>query len=185
MTHTNPSTRAPRLALVLALGLATALTACGETTYVFDDTELGEDDSARTPRERSNSQYIRSMYTDVLGRAPTSYDINVSFNGQPAGTFPVDEQDQLMAVLDSIGDPTPMRALFAVAIVEHAESTIPDKSDVTDPTEFIAEQFRLYLGREAGAYELSAFVDEWNASDAVNPKTIIRALIASREYQSF
>ena len=173
------------LPLIAALALALTHVACGETTYVFEDTELGDDDSARTPRERSNSQFIRSMYTDVLGRAPTSYDLNVQFNGQPAGTFPVDEQEQLMAVLDSVGDPTPMRSLFAVSIVEHPESTIPEKSAVSDPAEFIAEQFRLYLGREPGTYELSAFVEEWNNSDDVNPKTVIRALLASREYQSF
>ena len=54
-----------------------------------------------------------------------------------------------------------------------------------DPAEFIAEQFRRLLGREPSAYELRAFADEWQTDDAVGPRAIIRALVGSREYQSF
>ena len=40
------------------------------------------------------------------------------------------------------------------------------------------------LGREPNAYELEVFVAEWTSEPAVGPRTIIRAIIGSREYQS-
>ena len=64
-----------------------------------------------------------------------------------------------------------------------AEITIPDKSTVTS-RDYIREQFRRLLGREPNTYELEAFAAEWDKDPAVGPRTIIRAIIASREYQS-
>jgi hypothetical protein len=169
-------------ALAAALILAAA---CGETTYGFEDVTVGEDDGARTPQERSNSQYVRAVYADLVGRAPESYEFSVSANGDEVLRFPVDEQRLLVDVLEGMGDSRPLRALVAAGLVASEEVGLPGRGDVDDPAAFISEQFRRLLGREPSAYELRAFVDQWQADEAVGPRTVVRALVGSREYQSF
>ena len=173
------------IALAAALLLAAPLTACTETTYEFDDVDLGGDDDGRTPRERSNSQFIRAAYADLVGRSPESYDFEVSFNGTVAGAFPINEQDILEGALDGVGDPGAMRSLIVAGLLESEEVDVPAKSEVDDPESFIREQFRFFLGREPGVYELRAFRDEWANDSSVNPRTVIRALMESREYQTY
>ncbi len=158
---------------------------CADTTYVFDDVEVGAEDDTREPRTRSNSQFIRSVYADVLGRSPEVYDFVVTFDGQEALRFPIDEQDVLLDVLDGVGDPTPMRAVITAGLVDSEEAALPSRGAIDDPATYIAEQFRHFLGREPSVYELDAFVREWQADTTVGPQTVIRALIGSREYQSF
>lgn len=176
----------PRFILLCAaLLLAVPATGCSETTYEFDDVDLGGDDDGRTPRERSNSQFIRAAYADLVGRAPESYDFEVSFNGTFAGAFPINEQDILMGALDGVGDPSAVRSLIIAGLLESEEVDIPAKSEVSDPEEFIRDQFRFFLGRDPGVYELRAFTDEWATDAAVNPRTVIRALMESREYQTY
>lgn len=99
--------------------------------------------------------------------------------------FSVDESQFLLASLDGVGDPASIRGLIATGLAASPEAGIPAKEDIDDPAAYIAEQFRRFLGREVGAYELSAFVDEWETDEAVGPRTVIRALIASREYQTY
>lgn len=161
------------------------LAACGTTSYEFDDVDVGDQDGARTPRERSNSQFVRAVYADLVGRAPESYDFVVSADGSELFRFPVDEQSLLVDVLEGMGDSRPLRARLTAGLVASAEVDIPGKDEVDDPEAFIAEQFRRFLGREPSAYELRAFADEWRTDDAVGPRAIVRALIGSREYQSF
>lgn len=171
--------------LVAALCAALfALPAC-TTEYDFDPITVGDDDSGREPRDKANSQFVRSVYADLLGRTPEVFDFSVTVNGEPAFIVPIDEQELLVNTLDGVGDPTPMRALLTTGLVNSAEADIPAKSDVSDAREYIAEQFRRLLGRDPSVYELQTFHDEWQSDSAVTPATIIRALIGSREYQSF
>lgn len=171
--------------LRLAAALALLSTACGDTTYSFEDVTVGEDDGARAPRERSNSQFVRAVYGDLVGRAPESYEFVVEAGPTELFSFPVNEQSLLVDVLEGMGDSRPLRALLTAGLVASAEVALPDRGEVDEPAEFISEQFRRLLGREPSAYELRAFVDEWEADDAVGPRTVVRALIGSREYQSF
>ncbi len=170
--------------MLIALAAVAALAAACETTYEFDDVQIGDDDSAKTPRDRSNSQFLRSVYADLLGRTPEVYDFVIEFDGVEANRFPINESDFLMGALDAVGDPTPMRNLIVAGLVRSAEAAIPDKDDIDDPADYIRTQFRAFLGRDPNEYELRTFVDEWDTDDAVNPRTVVRALIASREYQS-
>lgn len=171
-------------ALCAALMLA-APAGCSDTTYIFEDVELGPDEDERTPRPRTNLQWLRSVYTDLLGRSPEAYDLILTVNGAEAARFPLDEQDQLLSFLDAVGDPAPMRGILTAALVRNVDANLPSKNDITDPAEFISEQFRKYLGRDPGLYELETFVDEWNDDPNVNPRTVVRALLGSREYQSY
>jgi hypothetical protein len=172
-----------RAAILVSLVLAAG--ACADDTYVFEDVDIGGDDTGRAPRERSSSQFVRAVYADLVGRTPESYEFTVSFDGTPALAFPLDEEELLLSALDAVGDGQVMRSILVAGLVDSIEVDLPDKEDVDDPDAWIAEQFRFLLGREPGVYELRAFAAEWAADDAVNPRTVIRALIESREYQSY
>jgi hypothetical protein len=159
-----------------------ALPAC-DRTYSFDPIEVGGDQAGRAPAPASNAQFVRGVYADLLGRTPEVYNFEVAFQGQ-SFVFPIDEQQTLVDALDSVGDPDALRALLAAGFVRSAEVDLPEREEVADPAELIREQFRRILGREPGSYELVAFEREWAADPAVGPRTIVRALIGSREYQS-
>jgi hypothetical protein len=169
---------ATAIAVVAALGLV----GC-DTTYAFDSIEIGGDQAGRAPAAVSNTQFVRTVYADLLGRAPDVYDFEVE-SAAGGYTLPIDEQESLVYALDSLGDPDPLRAVIVAGLVRSAEVELTEKAQVTDPRAFIREQFRRFLGREPGSYELIAFEAEWEADPAVGPRTVVRALIGSREYQS-
>jgi hypothetical protein len=171
------------MALTLGALLTIGVGACN-SAYDFDPIDLGHDDAARAPRPKSNSQFLRAAYADVLGRAPAVYDFVVSdASGKVVSQFPVDEQKMLLDALDAIGDPDPLRAIIVAGLTQSAGAALPDKGDV-EATAFVTEQFHHYLGREPTAYELAAFVSEWKQDPAVGPRVVVRALVGSREYQS-
>lgn len=178
--------RSKRVCVWAAAALAFALAAaCTETTYQFDDLGVGSDDNEAEPRARTNSQFVRAIYADLLGRTPEQYDL-VLYNGaSEIGRLALDERAIVLQALDDVGDPRPMRALLATALTRSAEADIPAKTEVDDPEAFITDQFNKLLGRDPNPYELAAFVDEWKSDADVNPRTVIRALINSREYQSY
>ncbi|HUS67424.1 MAG TPA: hypothetical protein VMZ28_22965 [Kofleriaceae bacterium] len=161
------------------------LSGCASPTYEFQPITAGKDET-RAPRARSNSQLVRAVYADLVGRAPQVYNFLVyDAQGTEVSRFPLDEQALLIDTLDSVGDPTPMRALLIAGLVDSAEVSLPDKDDAGNPAAYITGQFRAFLGREPGAYELAAFTAAWREDPAVGPKTVVRALLGSREYQSF
>lgn len=171
-----------RLILIVALGATFA--ACADTTYDYDPATAGDvEGGEREPRAKTSSQFLRGLYADLIGRTPESYEFVIRVNGTPQLRIPLDEEAQLTAVLEGLGDSLPMRNLVVNGILHSAEVTIPEKTAV-DPKAYISEQFRKLLGREPNAYELGAFADEWAKDPAVGPRTIIRAIIGSREYQS-
>ncbi len=167
------------------VAIALALGACTETTYDFDGVTVGEDDGISDQvRSKTSSQFIRGVYADILGRAPERYDFAVSQNGVLAFALPIDEETFLVATLDGMGDPGPLRALIVQGLVGSPETALPSRAEVADPAAFIRDQFRRLLGREPNPYELTAFVGQWHTDPAVGPRAIVRALAGSREYQS-
>ncbi|MEZ4295229.1 MAG: hypothetical protein R3B70_09660 [Polyangiaceae bacterium] len=176
------------LRTLLALGcLATAavpLAGC-TTTYEMDSFTVGDDGTDRAPEPISNSQFVRGVYVDVLGRAPDVYEYTFKdASGAELLAFPIQEQKNLVDVLDGMGDPAPMRAVLCAGLLGSAEVSLPEKAEVTDPAGFIRQQFRTLLGREPNTYELSAFEQAWADSEATGPRTVIRAILGSQEYQS-
>lgn len=173
-----------KISLLVTVALALGAGAC-DTTYDFDRATVGEDDGTTgTARSKTSSQFVRGLFADVLGRAPERYDFVVTVNGQPGFTLPIDEETFLVDTLDGMGDPAPLRSLIVKGVVESDEVDLPAKSAVSDPQVFVTDQFRRLLGREPNAYELAAFVEEWESDPAVGPKAVVRALAGSREYQS-
>jgi len=173
--------------IAAVLACAFALGACTET-YDYESANAGDEEGeAREPRAKTSSQFLRNVYADLLGRTPESYEFSLTFNGAPALKIPIDEEMELVNVLDGIGDSAPMRNLIVKGLLHSAEVTIPDKataSNAGDPRPYIRTQFERLLGRTPNAYELEAFAGEWFKEPAVGPRTIIRAIIGSREYQS-
>ena len=168
-----------RLALIVLLAVA-----CADTTYDYDPATAGDVEGGdRAPRAKTSSQFLRGLYADLLGRTPESYEFVVRVDGQPQLRIPLDEETQLSGVLDGLGDSLPMRNLIVNGLLHSSEIAVPEKTAV-EPAQYVGEQFRRLLGREPNAYELGAFVDEWKQDPAVGPRTIIRAITGSREYQS-
>jgi hypothetical protein len=168
-----------RFAIIAAL----AFGACSQT-FDYDPATAGDQEgSDRAPRGKTPSQFVRGVYADVIGRSPENYEFVLSLNGVEAVRFRLDEETQLVGALDGIGDSQPMRNLVANGLLHSTEVTIPDKSAVDSKT-FIRDQFTRLLGREPNTYELAGFADEWANDPSVGPRTIIRAIIGSRAYQS-
>jgi hypothetical protein len=156
----------------------------GCQSYSFAPITVGQK-AEKVPRPRSNSQFVRLVYADLVGRAPAQYEFVVrDGSGNTVSQFPVDEQQLLVGSLDGMGDPAALRELIVAGLVDSNEVQLPDKYGI-DPAPFITTQFHNFLGREPTPYELAAFVAEWKNDPAVTPKTVVRALIASREYQSY
>jgi hypothetical protein len=167
-----------RLLLLIAF-----VAACTDV-YDYEPTSAGEPEGGeRAARGKSSTQFLRGIYADLLGRTPETYEIVISFQGTEVFRFPADEEALLGSSLDGLGDSLPMRNLIANGLLHSTEITIPDKGSV-DARDYIRDQFRRLLGREPNTYELEAFAGEWASDPAVGPRTIIRALIGSREYQS-
>jgi len=167
--------------IVLLCALACACT----TTYDYDPTTVGDPEGGdRVPRGKTSAQFVRGVYADLVGRTPVTYDFTLSLNGVKQFTIPLDEQTQLVGVLDGLGDGLPMRNLVVNGLLHSTQVAIPEKASVADPRAYIAQQFARLLGREPNAYELQAFADAWTRDPAVGPRTIIRAIAGSREYQS-
>jgi hypothetical protein len=169
---------------VLVLALLLAATAC-TTTYDYDPATIGDPEGGdRAPRSKTSSQFLRDVYADLLGRTPETYDFTLKVNGVTQLTLPIDEQAELVNVLDGIGDALPMRNLIVNGLLHGTAVTVPDKAAVPDARAYIRQQFTRLLGREPNVYELQGFADAWAHDPAVGPRTIIRAIVGSREYQS-
>jgi hypothetical protein len=173
-----------RITLVTTLLVAAYFANGCSTTYDYDPASAGDPEgSDRAPRAKTSSQFLRGVYADLLGRTPETYDF-VVMAGSAQLKLPIDEEQQISGTLDGIGDSMPMRNLIVAGLLHSIELTIPDKAAVSDPRAYIRDQFTHLLGREPNVYELDTFASEWQSDPAVGPRTIIRAIVGSREYQS-
>jgi hypothetical protein len=181
--------RQPRLTvriLVTGAALLLAISSAGCTySYEFDPLTVGDDGAGRALEPRSNSQFVRAVYADILGRAPDVYDFALlDGQGNELFAFPIQEQVDLVNALDGMGDPAPLRAVLCAGLLGSEEIVVPEKAQVSDPQAFVREQFRTLLGREPNAYEAYAFDETWKTDEAAGPRAVIRAIVGSREYQS-
>lgn len=164
--------------------LVVAAAAC-TTTYDYTPSTVGDPEGGdRAPRSKTSSQFVRDVYADLLGRSPEAFDFTLKVNGVTQFTLPIDEQAELVNVLEGLGDGLPMRNLLVNGILHSTEVAIPTKASVADPRAYVRQQFTRLLGREPNAYELGELADAWAHDPAVGPRTIIRAIVGSRAYQS-
>lgn len=169
---------------MMRLLLCVVLVAACTDVYNYAPAGAGEPEGdVRAPRGKSSTQFLRGIYADLLGRTPETYELVIQYQGTVIFRFTADEEALLSSALDGLGDSLPMRNLVTNGLLHSAEITIPDKGSVV-ARDYIRDQFRRLLGRDPNTYELEAFTADWEKDPAVGPRTVIRAIVASREYQS-
>ena len=117
-------------------------------------------------RPRSDNQFIRSLYFDLLERPPSYQEFRNMRNA-----------------LLSMADPAPLRSVMAKVILDSGKAKLPTL-DRRARDEFVRRAFLRYLGRVPTQGEASKFVKAL-ADDRVEAKHVVRALITSPEYQYY
>lgn len=120
-----------------------------------------------TLRPKSDRQFVRGLYVDLLDRLPSET-----------------ASQRLRGALAVLSDAAPLRALAARSLLDEHPDVVPPRALIADGSEFVAEQFRRFLGRDPGPEERQAFQLAWDQQDA-EPVTIVRALVTHWEYQTY
>src|SRR5262245_10413279 len=116
-------------------------------------------------RPKSERQFLRGLYQDLLERAPGE-----------------DELRNLRNALTAMADPAPLRAVLAKVILDSKDARLPARGSGRDD-EFVQQCFLRYLAREPGDAELRVFVGV--LQQGAQPAQIVRALVGSLEYQTY
>jgi hypothetical protein len=127
--------------------------------WLMDDAYL-----SRVPklRRKTDHQFIRTLYVDLLGRRPT-----------------YDEFRLFRNALQALADPTPIRSVLAKVMVDSEQTKV---GKIEEPKAWVKDVFVRMLGRAPTETELETF------SDAVKkgkPKLAIQAIVDSTEYQHY
>jgi hypothetical protein len=117
-------------------------------------------------RPRSDNQFIRSLYFELLGRAPEYQEFRNMRNA-----------------LLSMADPAPLRGVMAKVILDSGKAQLP-VLDRKHRGKFVSEVFLRYLGRAPTQDESGKFV-KLLRDERVQAKHVVRALITSTEYQYY
>lgn len=117
-------------------------------------------------KPRSDRQFIRGLYMDLLERRPT-----------------YEEMRNMRNAMQSMADPTPIRAVMAKVMLDSGRAKLPElKAD--EANDFVRRCFLRYLGREPGQEELPAFAQTL-AQPGATATHVVRALVGSAEYQYY
>jgi hypothetical protein len=124
---------------------------------------------ARTlvPRPKSDLVFIRTLFSDLLGREPTFEEFRNSRNAFLA-----------------LSDPTPVRNVLGQLLLESGRAPIPGGEPAGRPAAWVAAQFRRLLGRDPTGSECDAFVATLGEYGC-DPRTLILAVVTSPEYQYY
>jgi hypothetical protein len=117
-------------------------------------------------RLKTERQFLRGLYTDLLERVPTD-----------------DELRNLRNALQAMADPAPLRSVLAKVILDSGQAKLPDCRSGGE-VEFIAECFLRYLARAPGPQEAAAFSAALREGGG-RPLHVVRALVGSLEYQTY
>ncbi len=136
---------------------------------ILRDWLLSDAYRARTaiPRPKGDQVFIRTLFSDILGREPTFDEFRNSRNAFTA-----------------LSDPAPIRNVIAQLLLESGGATLPPKAEITKPAEWVADEFRRLLGREPKPAETEAFVATLGEYGC-EPRTVVLAIVTSPEYQYY
>jgi hypothetical protein len=115
----------------------------------------------------SNRLFVRSLFVDLMDRLPEA-----------------DEAEPLREALDGLSDSTPLRCVLVRLLLESGRVTLPAKDTIDDPSAWISDLFRRWIGRHAREQELAAFVGAFH-DPACRPETVVYALLSSPEYHVY
>ena len=118
-------------------------------------------------RPKSDIQYIRMIYVDLLNREPTQ-----------------DEFDYVQNALQSFADPIPLRSVIAKILLDSKFVQIPAKPPAQERPGWIRAQYLRFLSREPDQRELEVTVAALD-QEKVTCKTIWQGLLSSQEYQFY
>ena len=119
-----------------------------------------------TRRRKSERQFLRGIYNDLLGRAPS-----------------LDELRNLRNAMTAMADPAPLRSVLAKVILDSPHCKLPERAQGEDAA-FVDGCFLRYLAREPQDKERAAFVGAMTQKGA-SPQQIVRAIVGSLEYQTY
>jgi hypothetical protein len=136
---------------------------------ILRDWLLSDGYRARTllPRPKSDLVFIRTLFSDLLGRDPTFEEFRNSRNAFLA-----------------LSDPAPIRNVIAQLLLDSGRAVLPEKSAIAKPADWVRGEFLRLLGRAPTERETDAFVailGEYGGE----PKTIVLALVTCPEYQYY
>jgi hypothetical protein len=131
--------------------------------WLLSDRYVG---AARAPKTKNDRQFIRSLFVDLLGRAPA-----------------YEEFRNMRNALQAIADPKPLRGVLAKVLLDSGAVT-PPAAPVEDPEGQVRELFRRLLGRDPERRELVAFADLMRRSAATWRMPAL-ALLTSPHYQYY
>lgn len=125
-------------------------------------------DALATRRPKSERQFLRGLYIDVLERLPAA-----------------DELRNLRNAMTAMADPAPLRAVVAKVLLDSKEARVPTRANGEGADgAFVRQCFLRYLAREPGGQELQVFTGALAQANAT-PAQIVRALVGSLEYQTY
>lgn len=141
-------------------------------------------DPDRPPCAKTDHQFIRSLFVDLLGRPPA-----------------YEEFRNMRNALQALADPTPLRGVLAKVLLDSSAAVAPTPPDspaaaprpgaTTDRpgrderwTPAVTELFRRLLGRDPSARELDAF-SAVLAEDGATWRTAALAIVTSGQYQYY
>ncbi|MEK7469045.1 MAG: FHA domain-containing protein [Planctomycetota bacterium] len=127
--------------------------------WMLDDAYIAR---ASKLRKKSDHQFIRGLYTDLLGRRAT-----------------YDEFRLFRNALQALADPTPIRSVLAKVMVD-SEQVKAGK--VGDSGQWVKDLYARMLGRMPNEKELAVFAPV--VKDG-KPKLAIQAIVDSEEYQHY
>lgn len=119
-----------------------------------------------TRRRKSERQFLRGIYNDLLERAPT-----------------LDELRNLRNAMTAMADPAPLRSVLAKVILDSPQAKLPVRANGEDRA-FVDGCFLRYLAREPADKERSAFEGALTQKGA-SPQQVVRAIVGSLEYQTY
>lgn len=129
---------------------------------------------ARPRRRKSDFQFIRSLFVDLLGRPPA-----------------YEEFRNMRNALQALSDPTPLRGVLAKVLVDSSATIPPPEAAATDERypgdrfrPQIVDLFRRLLGRDPTAAELQAFAQVL-AEPGATWRTAAMGILSSLQYQEY
>jgi hypothetical protein len=120
-----------------------------------------------TPIPLGNRLFVRSLFVDLMGRAPTEA-----------------EAEPMRQALDGLSDPVPLRSVLVRMMLDSNRVPVEPREKITDPAAWIRERFLRFFGRNPSETELATFLSAWNEPEC-RPQTILCALLGSPEYQRY
>ncbi|MBI5366762.1 MAG: hypothetical protein HZA54_06975, partial [Planctomycetes bacterium] len=123
-------------------------------------------DGLAKPKTKNDHMFIRSLYMDLLSRKPSYQEFRSMRNA-------------LLALSDS----GPIRSVLTKVIVDSEKVAAPEKEKL-ELAPWLKANYVRYLCREPSAEELDLFAQVL-AGKGATPKTLLLAILTSKEYQSY